>query len=192
MSGTLALCSSSPNSDLCSPTRTPAQRKPGFFTRLWLLQEGQEKVVLWLKRCALDKASVRARGSPTARSSVSHPPSSPSLQTCRVSRKSKVLWDPCRSATELAPGAKAAPEHPLPKPLLGSLGRASTPGRNHPDGESFYFLSIFVFSRAGLDYFFQQHKVLERLSSQRSIFFALGATFLCTGKQLFFSLFPLC
>lgn len=89
------------------------------------------------------------------------------------------------AAAEPAPGTRVAPAHPLPKPTLGSPGKAQIPGRNHPDGESFYFLSIFVFSRAGLDYSFQQHKVLERLSSQRSVFSALGATFLCTRKRLF-------
>ena len=179
---------------LLTPTRAAAQgprprESQAFAPDRGCCKKDRRQVVFWLKQHPLGKPSVSACGSPTAGSSAgspgSRPPSSPSLQSCRVSRKSKILWDLHRSATEPAPGAKGAPAHPLPKPLLGSPGRTPTPGRNHPDGESFYFLSIFVFSRAGLDYSFQQHKVLERLSSQRSIFSALGATFLCTGKRLF-------
>lgn len=105
--------------------------------------------------------------------------SSPFHQSCCMSRKHKIFWDCCGTAAEQGPRAKASP-----KTTTGVPREGPNPREKSSDRESFHFLSLFAFSRARLDYSFQQHKVLERLSSQRSIFSALGAMCLCRGKWL--------
>lgn len=186
----MALCSSSPDSDPCSR----AQPRPGESRRLhqmWLSQ-GQGT------RCGCGYGSGNVPWPSLVRAQVAapwpqQPPSpSPSPQTHRREQEKHKFAGSSRiqHSRQLLLNQPQQQEHPRrilsQKPPLGSPGRAPTPGMSQPDGESFYFPSIFVFPGAGLDYSFQQHEVPEMLSSQRSIFSALGATSPCVGKQLFF------
>lgn len=86
------------------------------------------------------------------------------------------------------PQSKSSPSA-SPKTTTGVPREGPNPREKSLDRESFYFLSVFAFSRARLDYSFQQHKVLVRLSSQRSIFSALGQC-VCAEGSGFFS-FPI-